>query len=180
MHLGILITVDPEFMTQAEAGFPPYIMYCKRDGAAEETAYRLALDIMWTNPAIQAWADNRDNLRDLVTFTRVTTLDRPDDAVVLREDGEMPWPPQTDIEPWHLSPASRAACVHDMMTNITNRGNALLDDKAYRNQGDVHCDLYHKLAEEFQLYDAGDHAPVWLSRVVAGVINDWYADRDPG
>ncbi len=171
---GILITVDPEFMTQEEAGFPAYFMACKPGN--EQFAYRKALDIMWTNPVIRAFADNRDNLDDSMTFDRVDH--GPKGATEIVEG--MTWPPQLDVKPWQLSPASRAACVHDMMTNITNRGNALLDDDAFRKVGDVHCDLYHKLAEEFQLYDAGDLAPVWLSRVVEGVINDWYADRDPG
>jgi hypothetical protein len=41
---------------------------------------------------------------------------------------------------------------------------------------DDHHTLYHEAAAEFDLYDAGTdgehHAPIWLSRVVAGVLQD--------
>ena len=39
-----------------------------------------------------------------------------------------------------------------------------------------HHALFHETAEEFDLYDAGTdgehHAPIWLSRVVTGVLQD--------
>lgn len=41
--------------------------------------------------------------------------------------------------------------------------------------GDHHV-LYHETALEFDLYDSEDHeepsAPIWLSRIVAGVLQD--------
>ena len=48
------------------------------------------------------------------------------------------------------------------------------DEMGY-GTGDHHA-LYHETAAEFNLYDAGDDpepsAPIWLSRVVAGVLQD--------
>jgi len=35
-----------------------------------------------------------------------------------------------------------------------------------------HDDLYHTTAEHFKLYDEDGDAPIWLSRVMAGVITD--------
>ena len=48
------------------------------------------------------------------------------------------------------------------------------DAKCYST--DDHHSLYHEAAAEFDLYDAGDDgepsAPIWLSRVIAGVLQD--------
>ena len=51
---------------------------------------------------------------------------------------------------------------------------ARADAKGYGT--DDHHSLFHETAAEFDLYDAGTdgehHAPIWLSRVVAGVLQD--------
>jgi len=48
------------------------------------------------------------------------------------------------------------------------------DSKGYGT--DDHHTLFHETAAEFNLYDAGpdgeQSAPIWLSRVVAGVLQD--------
>ena len=42
----------------------------------------------------------------------------------------------------------------------------------YKNGITDHSHLYHAMAGEFDLYDETDEAPIWLSRVIAGVIRD--------
>lgn len=44
--------------------------------------------------------------------------------------------------------------------------------KAHTNYDEAHSEIYHAIAEQFELYDANDQAPVWLSRVIAGIISD--------
>jgi hypothetical protein len=48
------------------------------------------------------------------------------------------------------------------------------DEKSYGT--DDHHALFHDAAAEFNLYEAGDDgeasAPIWLSRVVAGILQD--------
>lgn len=38
--------------------------------------------------------------------------------------------------------------------------------------GRGHSDIFHALADAYKLYDTSSRAPIWLSRVVAGVIAD--------
>lgn len=42
--------------------------------------------------------------------------------------------------------------------------------------GRDHSDIFHTLADAYHLYNATSRAPVWLSRLVAGVIQDAFSD----
>jgi hypothetical protein len=39
-------------------------------------------------------------------------------------------------------------------------------------EGRTHSDIFHALADAWDLYDPSSRAPIWLSRLVAGVQSD--------
>jgi len=41
-----------------------------------------------------------------------------------------------------------------------------------------HSDLFHKTAEQFDLYDENGMAPIWLSRIVDGIQRDEAENQD--
>jgi hypothetical protein len=65
-------------------------------------------------------------------------------------------------------------CLRNGMSRLCTWVRTRADEKGYVT--DDHHTLYHETAVEFNLYDAGadgePSAPIWLSRVVAGVLQD--------
>lgn len=60
--------------------------------------------------------------------------------------------------------------LRDTMNNLIDRLTRRV--KQLRGDGNCHQILLHETAEMYDLYDESELAPVWLSRVIAGVMQD--------
>jgi hypothetical protein len=58
------------------------------------------------------------------------------------------------------------------MDELVGRARALIRLDEIQDSADPHCAICHRVAEEFQLYDAEERFPIWLSRIVAGEISE--------
>jgi len=65
--------------------------------------------------------------------------------------------------------------LHNLMANLVGSAKGFLRNISNHEGYDHHCDCCNVMADMFNLWEHGPdggHFPLWISRVVAGVMND--------
>lgn len=88
------------------------------------------------------------------------------------EHGEAP---SIEVAEHYVKLAEASAFTGELMDQLVDRAKAKIADAADLDA--AHCRVCDEIADEFDLWDGDDRFPTWLSRVVAGVIEDWKWER---